>query len=229
VDLQGKPTLREVSHHKCPVCGREMIKRRGRFGEFLGCSGYSIKNEKGEPSCSVIINLDKEGNPLPPKPKPITTTIACSTCGSPLYLRSGKRGPWLGCSKYPKCRGRMAMNKLSPEDKKQVDALLPLLQEGAEANAALVAKIIGENPAAAGTAKLQNVTTDIDCDECGKPMLIRQGKRGPFLGCSGYPKCKNTGEVPAKLMEDLGLNGNGQAKKPEPEPEPEPVSADVEE
>ena len=121
VDLQGKPTLREVSHHKCPVCGREMIKRRGRFGEFLGCSGYSIKNEKGEPSCSVIINLDKEGNPLPPKPKPITTTIACSTCGSPLYLRSGKRGPWLGCSKYPKCRGRMAMNKLSPEDKKQVD------------------------------------------------------------------------------------------------------------
>jgi len=229
VDLQGKPTLREVSHHKCPVCGREMIKRRGRFGEFLGCSGYSIKNEKGEPSCSVIINLDKEGNPLPPKPKPITTTIACSTCGSPLYLRSGKRGPWLGCSKYPKCRGRLAMNKLSPEDKKQVDALLPLLQEGAEANAALVAKIIGENPAAAGTAKLQNVTTDIDCDECGKPMLIRQGKRGPFLGCSGYPKCKNTGEVPAKLMEDLGLNGNGQAKKPEPEPEPEPVSADVEE
>jgi hypothetical protein len=34
-------------------------------------------------------------------------------------------------------------------------------------------------------------------------------------------------EVPAKLMEDLGLNGNGQAKKPQPEPEP--VSADVEE
>jgi ssDNA-binding Zn-finger/Zn-ribbon topoisomerase 1 len=56
-------------------------------------------------------------------------------------------------------------------------------------------------------------------------MIIRQGRRGPFLGCSGYPKCKNTGEVPAKMMEDLGLNGNGQAKKPEPEP----VPADVEE
>jgi hypothetical protein len=26
-----------------------------------------------------------------------------------------------------------------------------------------------------------------------------------------YPKCKNTGEVPAKLLEDLGVNGNGQA------------------
>jgi DNA topoisomerase-1 len=63
VDEQGKPTVREVSEHKCPNCGREMIKRRGRFGEFLGCSGYSIKNEKGEPSCNVIINLDKQGNP----------------------------------------------------------------------------------------------------------------------------------------------------------------------
>jgi ssDNA-binding Zn-finger/Zn-ribbon topoisomerase 1 len=43
-------------------------------------------------------------------------------------------------------------------------------------------------------------------------MVIRKGRRGPFLGCSGYPKCKNTGEVPAKLIEDLGLNGNGDSK-----------------
>jgi DNA topoisomerase-1 len=221
VDLQGKPTIREVSQHKCPVCGREMIKRRGRFGEFLGCSGYSVKNEKGEPSCSTIINLDKQGNMLPPKPKPITTTIACPTCGSPLYLRGGKRGPWLGCSKYPKCRGRMAMNKLSPEDKKQIDALVPLLKEGAEASAALIAKIVGENPASAPT-RPTTITTDIDCDECGKPMVIRQGKRGPFMGCSGYPKCKNTAEVPAKLMEDLGLNGDGKANEPvKPLPEDE--------
>jgi ssDNA-binding Zn-finger/Zn-ribbon topoisomerase 1 len=42
-------------------------------------------------------------------------------------------------------------------------------------------------------------------------MVIREGRRGKFLGCTGYPKCKNTGEVPAKLVEGLGLNGNGQA------------------
>src|SRR5205085_5137717 len=83
VDQQGKPTIREVSQHKCPVCGREMMKRKGRFGEFLGCSGYSVKNEKGEPSCSTIINLDKDGNPQPPKVK-IETTVACDKCGSPM-------------------------------------------------------------------------------------------------------------------------------------------------
>ena len=58
-------------------------------------------------------------------------------------------------------------------------------------------------------------TTDIDCDECGKPMTIRNSRRGYFLGCSGYPKCKNTGDVPAKLVEELGLNnGNGKVEKP---------------
>ena len=36
VDQQGKPQMREVSEHKCPECGKEMIKRKGRFGQFLG-------------------------------------------------------------------------------------------------------------------------------------------------------------------------------------------------
>jgi ssDNA-binding Zn-finger/Zn-ribbon topoisomerase 1 len=38
-------------------------------------------------------------------------------------------------------------------------------------------------------------------------MVIRYSKRGPFMGCSHYPKCKNTSEVPAKLLEELGLDG----------------------
>ena len=220
VDPQGKPTIREVSQHKCPICGREMIKRKGRFGEFLGCSGYSIKNEKGEPSCSCIINLDKEGNPLPPKPKPIKTTVACEKCGSPMLLRDSKRGPFLGCSTFPKCRSTKMMKKLTGSDLAQVEALVPLLkEEGAKAQE-LVAKIIGENPAAAGKKPMANIATDIDCDECGKPMIIRQGRRGPFLGCSGYPKCKNTSEVPAKLLEDLGISGNGKKDEPVMQPMP---------
>jgi ssDNA-binding Zn-finger/Zn-ribbon topoisomerase 1 len=51
-------------------------------------------------------------------------------------------------------------------------------------------------------------------------MIVRTGRRGRFLGCSGYPKCKNTAEVPARLIEEMGLNGesngNGQHEsKPE--------------
>ncbi len=34
--------------------------------------------------------------------------------------------------------------------------------------------------------------TDIKCDLCGAPMVIREGKYGRFLACSNYPRCKNT-------------------------------------
>ena len=34
--------------------------------------------------------------------------------------------------------------------------------------------------------------TDEVCDKCGRPMVVKKGKFGPFLACSGYPECKNT-------------------------------------
>ncbi len=214
VDQQGKPKMREVSEHKCPVCGREMIKRRGRFGEFLGCSGYGEKNEAGEPSCSVIINLDKQGNPLPPKPKPIETAVKCEKCGSNMLLRDSKRGPFLGCSTFPKCRSTKMVKKLEGDALKHVETLLPLLTEESGKAQELAAKFRSESglPASAVSTTPKNQPTDIDCDECGKPMLIRTGKRGPFLGCSGYPKCKHTAEVPAKLIEELGAAGDDKSK-----------------
>src|SRR5262249_36263856 len=36
------------------------------------------------------------------------------------------------------------------------------------------------------------VLTDVPCPTCGKPMVQRMSRRGPFLGCSGYPECKAT-------------------------------------
>ena len=216
VDAAGAPTLREVSEHTCPVCGREMIKRRGRFGEFLGCSGYSEKDENGNPACSTIINLDPSGNPLPPKPKPIETTIACEKCGSPMLLRDSKRGPFLGCSTFPKCRSTKMMKKLEGDSLKQVESLVPLLKEGAERSREMIVKLTGENPVSNAGKKPTTLPTDIDCSECGKPMMIRQGRRGPFLGCSGYPKCKNTGEVPEHLLEQLNAPADKSAEKTKP-------------
>jgi DNA topoisomerase-1 len=34
--------------------------------------------------------------------------------------------------------------------------------------------------------------TDEACDKCGRPMVIRWGRNGRFMACSGYPECKNT-------------------------------------
>lgn len=215
VDEHGKPKLIEKSDITCPKCGREMMKRKGRFGEFLGCTGYGQKDEAGKPLCDMIINLDKDGKPQPPKTK-IQTNVPCEKCGSAMILRDSKRGPFLGCSGFPKCRATKQVAKLEGKVKEYVESLVPALKEGGAKAAEIAAKIssqFGDIPAPVRTGP---ITTDIDCDDCGKPMVIRQGKRGPFLGCSGYPKCKNTGEVPAKLMEEMGLNGNGKKKGDEP-------------
>ncbi len=44
-----------------------------------------------------------------------------------------------------------------------------------------------------------------NCDKCGKPMVVKQGRYGEFLACSGYPDCKNTQSV----------NGGGAGKSTE--------------
>ncbi|MDO8426466.1 MAG: type I DNA topoisomerase [Deltaproteobacteria bacterium] len=40
--------------------------------------------------------------------------------------------------------------------------------------------------------KAEEVATDIVCEKCGKMMVIKWGRKGKFLACSGYPDCKNT-------------------------------------
>lgn len=43
--------------------------------------------------------------------------------------------------------------------------------------------------------------TDTICEACGKPMVIRWGKYGRFLACSGYPECKNTKQLDVEKAE----------------------------
>jgi DNA topoisomerase-1 len=55
--------------------------------------------------------------------------------------------------------------------------------------------------------KITEQATDEVCDKCGKPMVIKIGRFGKFLACTGYPECRNT----------KPLNGDG-TKAAEPEP-----------
>ena len=144
VDEFGKPTLREESPFKCPLCGRGMIRRKGRFGEFLSCSGYSEKNEKGEPSCSMIVPIGKTGEPDPPKAAPIQTTILCDKDQAPMLLRNSKRGPFLGCSSFPKCRGTKMVKKLTEPEIAYIESLLPELRARTERSYALASTMTGK-------------------------------------------------------------------------------------
>jgi DNA topoisomerase I len=44
--------------------------------------------------------------------------------------------------------------------------------------------------------KRMEVPTEFVCEKCGKPMVIKWGKHGRFIACTGYPECTNTRELP---------------------------------
>ena len=104
-DKEGNMLEEKVSEHKCPVCDKPMIHKNGRFGPFLGCSGY--------PDCKTTLTLDKQGNVLPPKPPPEPTGIKCYKCkNGELVIRQSKKGPFLGCGRFPKCRTIISIKEL---------------------------------------------------------------------------------------------------------------------
>ncbi len=98
----GKPVVPEDSGETCDLCGKPMVIRMGRRGRFLACTGY--------PACRNAYSLDADGNKIVTS-RPITTDRPCGKCGSPLWLRTGKRGPFLACSAYPKCRNIVSVSR----------------------------------------------------------------------------------------------------------------------
>ncbi len=49
--------------------------------------------------------------------------------------------------------------------------------------------------------KVKEEETGESCDKCGKPLVIRWGRHGRFVACSGFPACKNTRELAAKAAD----------------------------
>ena len=114
IDRKGNPMEPEMTDILCPEDDKPMIRRTGRFGPFLASSNY--------PEVKYIVKLDpKKGGIVLPKTPPMTTDLECPKCGSPLYLRTSKRGFWLSCSTFPKCRGRLAWSAVEEDKQKQLE------------------------------------------------------------------------------------------------------------
>lgn len=75
----------KVSDVKCEKCGRMMVIKRGRFGEFLACPGYpECKNAK-----PIVEELE----------------VPCPECGKPIVAKKSKKGKkFFGCTGYPECK-----------------------------------------------------------------------------------------------------------------------------
>src|SRR6187431_267268 len=85
----GEETEPEV----CELCGKPMQLKRGRFGPFLGCTGY--------PECRNIRKIAKSGAAAP---APVPIDEKCPVDGAQLVKRFGRFGEFISCSNYPKCK-----------------------------------------------------------------------------------------------------------------------------
>ncbi len=122
----------------CPKCGRPMVIKYGKTGEFLACSGY--------PDCKTTQDFtrDESGN-IKILEKDVETEYVCEKCGSPMVLKRGRYGEFLACSGYPVCKNT------------------------------------------------RPVPTGVRCPEpgCDGELVQRTSRRGKvFYGCSRYPECR---------------------------------------
>jgi DNA topoisomerase-1 len=74
----------------CENCGRPMVLKKGRFGQFYACSGY--------PDCKTTKQLGGEQR------KDVALDEKCPNCGNHLVQKFGRYGEFVACSNYPKCK-----------------------------------------------------------------------------------------------------------------------------
>ncbi|GIV90552.1 MAG: DNA topoisomerase 1 [Chloroflexus sp.] len=121
------------------------------------------------------------------KREEIITDLDCPKCGKgKLVIKFGRNGEFLACSRYNR-EGEGDSCDFTSDFHRDENGNIVLDQASAPE------------------------TSDVLCNVCGRPMVIKKSRFGPFLGCSGYPECTNTRRI-------------GRDGKPVPLPEPTGVT-----
>lgn len=163
----GKILKINTDYGTCPQCGKPLLKRKGKFGDFLSCSGY--------PDCKYIKNLVQE------------TGEKCPQCGSPLVKRKGKFGIFTSCSNYPTCKYIKPKKGTKTTEEKCPKCGSPLvIKKGKYGNFYACSSY----PKCDYIKNVPPKETGKKCPQCGKPLVMRKGPYGNFIACSGYPECK---------------------------------------
>ena len=118
-----KPAAKLAEGKVCPNCGKPLVYRQGKFGEFLACTGY--------PKCKytekiVDPNAVQTTVTAAPKEAPKSTGYKCPDCGADIVIRKNAQGqPFYACGGFPKHKrifndlefkkivGKQSVNKLA--------------------------------------------------------------------------------------------------------------------
>lgn len=186
---EGKKNINSLKQsiptgENCPECGKELVKRKSRFGEFVGCSGY--------PKCKYIKREESVQNAEFKDTELSGENSVCEKCGKPMVQKFGRNGAFLACSGYPKCKNAKSLG--GQKERKVVEGV-----KCPECGGEIVERMsrrgkfygCGNYPKCKFISNYKLV--DEKCEECSNAYLvIKELKKGTFLEC---PKCKAKKQV----------------------------------
>ena len=163
-DLDSADMQETAQEEYCENCGRVMVLKRGRFGQFMACTGY--------PDCKTTRRLD-QGKRVPDIP----LDEPCPQCGRNLMIRHGRYGEFTACSGYPECK-YVKQNFIGVK--------CPLCKEGE-----LVEKRARKGNTFYGCSNYPkckftsaNKPMPEKCPSCGHDYLVEKNtKDGPVIAC----------------------------------------------
>lgn len=132
-----------ATDEKCPDCNSPLVMRFGRYGGFLGCTGY--------PECKYTRDIEAPEAGEGESQEGAEEIPPCEKCGQPMALKRSRFGTFYGCTGYPECK----------------------------------------NIRKTGPAAAPPKGTGISCPVCEEGEIQEKtSRRGKiFYSCSRYPKC----------------------------------------
>lgn len=178
----------------CPECGGDLVKRNGKYGEFLGCSNFPdcryIKKDKSEVKFDPELGL-------------------CPQCSEPLVKKNGKKGEFIACSAFPNCKYTKSINSInSDNDSKSIIFIdedygncpncgSPLIKKEGKRGSFLSCSSFPKCKFSMDYKEGVKVDfNEIDrCPKCGSALVKKEGKFGAFMSCSAFPNCRFSMDV----------------------------------
>ena len=165
-DFKSEQTPTDIT---CEKCGKPMVIKWGRNGQFLACSGYpDCKNTK-----PFVRNENGEVEAAPEE----TTDEKCPKCGSSMVIKRGRFGKFLACSRYPECNHTQGMSTgvTCPEDGGKIVERRSRFGK--------VFYSCSNYPACKFAIWYKPVSRP--CPQCGAPFLVEKysKKTGPYIAC----------------------------------------------
>lgn len=119
---------------------------------------------------------------------------ACPSCRAPLKRKSGKMGPFWGCSAFPECKTTLNDIDGKPSTEVNESYRCPMCTRRLILSESGYWFCSGyKKGCKVQLADIEGTPETVNrCRECGNLLVKREGKNGSFWGCSDYPKCSRT-------------------------------------